>query len=199
MSLVPVLSSRSLKSFVLCAAILAGGCDRQSGAESQPQASQGASEALPGALGAEVITGGLDRSYKGAAIPAVTAKDGKGNALDLASLKGKPFLLNLWATWCAPCIAELPTLDALHKGGTLRVVAVSQDLSAPEKVAPFLKSHDAPNLEPWIEQAADLSFAYGGNLPITVLFGSDGKEVWRWTGGNEWDSPEAMKLLAEAK
>jgi len=192
-----LLSSRSLKSIFLCpalgAVLLAGGCDRQSTDKAQPIASQAPSQADP------ALTGGLDRSHKGDPIPAVVAKDPGGKSLDLSTLKGKPFILNLWATWCAPCIAELPTLDKLEQSGSIKVLAVSQDISGPEKVAPFLKSHGAPHLDPWIEQKADLSFQYGGNLPITVLFGSDGKEIWRWTGGNEWSSPEAMKLISEAK
>jgi thiol-disulfide isomerase/thioredoxin len=192
-----LLSSRSLKLAVLGLTLVAGGCDSRGGDGAQPP--QGAETDVPEAAADPAQTGGIDRRFAGSPIPAVTVTDPAGRTMDLASLKGTPFVLNLWATWCAPCLAELPTLDALEKSGTIKVIAVSQDMGAGQaKVPAFLRKHDAPTLAPWIEPEGNLAFDFGGNLPITVLYDGEGKEVWRWTGGNEWDSAEARKLLAEA-
>ena len=143
----------------------------------------------------------LDRSHKGAPIPTVTLVDNKGETLDLASFKGKPLLINLWATWCAPCIAEMPTLEALAATESARVTVlpISEDVGQMGKVVEILHRRKLDHIEPWLDEKGDLGFKYGGNLPVTVLFDSQGKEVWRWTGGNDWTSPAAAKLIAEAK
>jgi len=188
-----VLSSRLSSSWLFNAAILAcalsvAGCDRQSGETAQPQESAVKAKA-----------GVIDRSHKGSAMPEFVLKDPAAKELRLSSLAGKPVLINLWATWCAPCVAELPTLDALAKQGKLRVLTVSQDMSDPAKVADFLKSKGGDALEPWLDPANDLSFHYGtGTLPTTILYDAAGKEVWRFVGENDWAGTEAAKLLAEA-
>lgn len=131
----------------------------------------------------------------------MTVTDTAGASLDLASLKGKPVLINLWATWCAPCVVELPTLDELARksGDSLRVLAVSQDMQ-PGKVAPFLKDRGIARLHPWLDEKADLSFKLGATtLPMTILYDAQGREVWRFAGGHDWAGEDAAKLIAEAK
>ncbi|GGN59693.1 MAG: thiol:disulfide interchange protein [Novosphingobium sp.] len=194
-------SAISLKSLVLCSiagavTLLAGGCDRQSGEDAQQQASPGAAQ------GKDVAVEKLDRSHKGEPLPDITLVDPTGESLDLSSLKGKPLLINLWATWCAPCIAEMPTLDALiDREQELGVVVlpISQDMEQDDKVVEILRRRKLDNIQPWIDEKGDLGFQYGGNLPMTIMFDAQGKEVWRYTGGNDWTSPEALKLIKEAK
>ncbi|MEO5597762.1 MAG: TlpA disulfide reductase family protein, partial [Novosphingobium sp.] len=132
-----MLLSESLKSGFLGLAVLAplllGGCDRQSSDKAQPGAATSAS--------ARAETTGLDRSHKGSAMPDMTFSDPAGRKLSLASLKGKPLLINLWATWCAPCVAELPMLDQIAASGKIKVIAVSQDTGKPGEVGDFLKTH----------------------------------------------------------
>ena len=171
-------------------AAVVGGCDRQSDKAAQPAASAPAGS----------VSAGIDRSQNGSTLPNLTLTDPAGGKLPLASLKGKPVLINLWATWCAPCVAELPTLDKLAARGAVRVVTVSQDAGDPAKVAVFLKDKGLTRLPAWLDPDNDLSFHYAtGTLPTTVLYDSAGREVWRFVGEHDWGSPETAKLLAEAR
>ncbi len=205
------LSSRSLTLAVLglaaTASSLLGGCDRQSAEQAQPQAaagaggsaaaSGGARDAVP--AGAE-LKGRIDRSRKGSALPDLTLTDAAGRELRLPSLKGKPLLLNLWATWCAPCVVELPMLDKLAatRGGELRVLTVSQDMQQTEKVAPFLAERGLARLEPWLDPKTDLAFHYdAATLPTTILYDAQGREVWRYVGAHDWSGADAAAMLAE--
>ncbi len=186
-----MLLSRPLKTAVLAFALLAGACDRQSGTEPQPQPSVASSKP----------TGSADRSRKGSELPDLALSDADGNTLRLRSLAGKPVLVNLWATWCAPCVTELPTLNAIANRAdmNLAVVTISQDSGAPGKVREFLDQRGLAQLPAWLDPDNDLSFHYGvGTLPLTVLYDAKGREVWRFAGGQEWDSADAAKLLAEA-
>jgi thiol-disulfide isomerase/thioredoxin len=195
MVLEPVLLfSRSLKLAVLGCALLAGGCDRQS--DTAAQQSPASSEAP----GGEAMTGQLDRSHKGSPLPDFTVRDANGKQLALPSLKGKPTLINLWATWCGPCVAELPALGklAVERVGELRVLAISQDMET-AKVAPFLAAHGVPQFEAWLDSENDLTFHYGtGTLPTTVLYDAEGKEVWRYVGAHDWANAETAAMLKEA-
>jgi len=195
-----LLLSRSLKPAVLAVCLLAAGCDRHSEGAAQPGAS-----GTPGADAAQTGPSdgparGVDRSHKGSESPALTVADPSGRKLALADLRGKPVLINLWATWCAPCVAELPTLQALAGKGTVRVLAISQDSGDPAAVAKFLADRKLDRLEPWIDPDSDLSFHYNtGILPTTVLYDSSGREVWRYAGEHDWSGPEAAALIAEAR
>lgn len=189
-----MLLSRSLKLFVLgCCLLAVGGCDRQGGA-----GAQGGSSASPPAEPSRPVKG-IDRSHKGSAAPTMTLTDPTGRKLNFASLAGKPFLVNLWATWCAPCVTELPTLDKLAQSGRMRVITVSQDSGEPGKVGQFLRDKGLVRLEPWLDPENDLSFHYAtGTLPTTVLYDAQGREVWRFVGEHDWSGTETQALLAEA-
>ncbi len=123
-----------------------------------------------------------------------------GKKLTLADFAGKPILLNLWATWCAPCVKEMPTLDALAvaKGDALQVLTISQDLKGAELVTPFFEKAMFKKLQPWLDTDIAWSMKLGANLPMTILFDSSGKEVWRVSGGMDWTSAKAAALIAEA-
>jgi thiol-disulfide isomerase/thioredoxin len=186
-----VLSSRLVKIAILGCALLVAGCDRQSGPEAQPQAS-----------GAAATAGSVDRSHKGSELPDFVLTDPAGKRLDLKRLKGKPVLINLWATWCAPCVAELPALDRLAGvlDGKVRVLTVNQDTGQPEKAGQFLKERGVTRLEPWLDREGDLAFHYEApSLPMTVLYDSSGREVWRIAAPKEWGDAGTLALIGEAQ
>jgi thiol-disulfide isomerase/thioredoxin len=183
-----LLSSRSLTIPALALSLLLGGCDRQSGGQAQPEPS------------AKAAAGATDHSHQGSELPDFTFKDAAGGEIQLKQLKGKPLLINLWATWCAPCVAELPALDRLAARGQIRVLTVSQDMAQPEKIAPFMGQLGVTRLGAWLDPANELAFHYGGvSLPTSILYDARGREVWRVIGPREWDDAESAALLAEAR
>jgi thiol-disulfide isomerase/thioredoxin len=144
--------------------------------------------------------GMLDRSRAGSAAPATAFEDPDGEPATLADFRGKPVLLNLWATWCAPCVAEMPTLDRLaaREAGRLHVLTVSQDLDGREKVEAFFAKQGYRNLETWLDpQMALMTELKAGTLPTTVLYDSHGREVWRMVGMEDWMSGRTALLLKE--
>ena len=185
----PSLSFR-LSLTLLASAALLGACSREEPAEPQVDAPQGG------------LTGEIDRSRAGDLLPAVALADPQGKSLNTGALSGTPLLLNLWATWCAPCVEEMPLLDKLAGDyeGKLRVVVASQDLQGAEKVVPFFEKARFAHLEPWLDRGNLLSTAFGGDgvLPTTVLYDASGQEVARVVGGFDWQSPEAKALVDEA-
>jgi thiol-disulfide isomerase/thioredoxin len=184
----------SLIALTATLALVLAGCDRQSAEPAQPQESAAANKTD--------LTGEIDRTYAGQAAPAITLSDPAGTTLALGELKGKPTLINLWATWCVPCVTEMPLLNdlAAELGDGVRVLTVNEDLKGAEVVEPFFAERDLAKLSKWMDPKNDLVIAYGGNasLPLTVMYDADGKEVWRFTGGYDWSSAEARELIAEA-
>ena len=143
----------------------------------------------------------MTRQFAGTPIPDLQLRDPAGEELDLGAQDG-PVLLNLWATWCGPCVKEMPQLDALaaELEGEVRVITVSQDIRGAEVVVPFFAKGGYQRLEPWLDPDAALSaqFTPEGALPLTILFDATGKEVLRVAGGYDWGSPEAAALVRDA-
>jgi thiol-disulfide isomerase/thioredoxin len=167
-------------------------------------AQQAANEAAPTAQAGPVK--GVDRSHKGSEIPDVKVLDAM--SIDLGSTsgvrylaQGQPTLVNLWASWCAPCVKELPTLQKLQdqRGSTLHVLPISQDDGPQRSVEAFLSQHQL-DFVAYQDPKMALSAALGPDtvLPTTILYDAKGREVWRYVGDLDWTGPEAAKLLAEA-
>lgn len=177
------------------------GCDRPKDADGQANATIAADNLSNAASTGEAErVGTLDRTHKGEAGPTNAFKAPDGTSTTLADFKGKPLLLNLWATWCAPCVREMPTLDrlAVREQGKLTVLVVSQDLEGATKVTPFFAKAQFKALQPYLDPDVGFSTGYGVNLPTTILYDSQGHEVWRVSGDMDWDGDTAAAWIAEA-
>ena len=179
---------------LLLVATLAVGCDRQKADVPQAPVADAAQPTDSGK--------GVDRSHKGEAAPATMFKNPYGGDFSIAKFKGVPVLVNLWASWCAPCVKELPTLQKLEEAqaldGQLGVIAVSQDMAPQGSVDAFLASKKISRFAAFHDKEMALSSALGVQiLPTTVLYDGEGKEVWRFVGDMDWTSAEAKALLAE--
>ncbi|UVI40517.1 TlpA family protein disulfide reductase [Qipengyuania spongiae] len=154
-----------------------------------------------GSAAKPMTTGEIDRSMAGELMPAVNLDSVEGEVLNLGALQGTPVLLNLWATWCAPCVKEMPLLDelAIAMDGEIRVVTASQDLGDRQKVADFFDSRDFRSIEPWLDPQNRLMAALDIDLlPTTIMYDAMGQEVWRVNGDFDWSSPEARAAVEEA-
>ncbi len=111
---------------------------------------------------------------------------------------GRPVLVNLWATWCAPCVRELPALDRLAAAlPEVTVVALSQDMEGWRAVTPFVARQGLRHLVIRVDSKMGFGLAAGATgLPLTILYGPDGRERWRYAGDRDWSSPESRRLIA---
>ena len=149
---------------------------------------------------AEAATGRLDRSRAGSAAPSTGFEDPDGAPASLADFRGGPVLVNLWATWCAPCVAEMPTLDRLaaREGERLKVLTVSEDLDGRAKVEAFFARQGYRNLETWLDpRMALMSELKVTTLPTTIYYDASGRELWRVVGMEDWESGRTALLLKE--
>jgi len=130
--------------------------------------------------------------------PTTVFETANGDSFTLEDLRGKTVLVNIWATWCPPCIAEMPSLDRLQdlRGSEdFQVVTISIDRTKYEP-AKFFADNEIKNLSPW----HDGSYGIPGNLklrgyPTTVIYSPQGREIAILEGEAEWDSPEALALI----
>jgi thiol-disulfide isomerase/thioredoxin len=127
-------------------------------------------------------------------------QDKMGQPVTLDAFKGKVVLLNFWATWCPPCVAEMPALDQLQAdmgGDDFAVVAVSMDRQGIKKSAPFYRRAGITHLALYNDTRGDLMTAVKATaLPVTILLDREGREVGRMEGAAKWDSPEGKALIA---
>ena len=131
--------------------------------------------------------------------PAVSFVDAAGKSVRLADFQGRYVLVNLWATWCWPCIAELPALARLNASlPQERVTVLPIDLEELDaaKVGDFLKLYGVEALPIYIDRKLDVMRGFDVNeLPLTVLIDSDGHELARAAGPQKWDDPASVAYL----
>ncbi len=185
-----------LRLILLLLALLAtAACDKQKPQGQQVEQTRQAAEAGP--------VQGIDRSHKGKPAPDTIFHNPDGGDISLAKFEGVPVLVNLWASWCAPCVKELPTLEKLEQaqaqGGQLGVIAVSQDMAPKASVDAFLASRKIGRFAAFHDPEMALASALGLQImPTSVLYDAAGREVWRYAGDLDWTGAEAARLLAEA-
>jgi thiol-disulfide isomerase/thioredoxin len=133
------------------------------------------------------------------ALPDVPFLNGEGAQTNLASFKGKVVLLNLWATWCAPCREEMPGLDKLQTelgSDKFQVVALAIDKAGVAGAKKFLADIKAEKLgvyaDPTGKEGTTLKVI---GMPTTILIDAEGREIGRLIGPAHWDSPEAKALI----
>ncbi len=132
-------------------------------------------------------------------VPDVAFEDGAGRMITLGDFAGRVVLVNFWATWCAPCVREMPSLNRLQArlgGKDFTVVAVDEDRDGREVGKPFLAKLGLKHLDFYLDTGLALSQALGvRGLPTSFLIDRESRIVGRLDGVAEWDTPEAEALI----
>ena len=130
-------------------------------------------------------------------IPEVVLLDAQDGEHSLADYKGKWVVLNFWATWCAPCRREMPSLERLQAAmPELAVVPVATGRNAVEGIERFFGEAEVKTLPILRDPKSELARGMGVmGLPVTVILNPEGQEVARLIGDAEWDSDSAKAVL----
>jgi thiol-disulfide isomerase/thioredoxin len=130
--------------------------------------------------------------------PKVGFYDEKGMQLNLSAFRGKVALVNFWATWCGPCIEEMPSLERLkaaRESSDFTVVSISEDHGGAPAVDSFMAKHGL-HLDRYLDQNGTLSNALDiEGIPTTVLLDRDGRIIGRFEGGADWSGPDAAAVI----
>jgi thiol-disulfide isomerase/thioredoxin len=170
---------------------------------SQPQTQSTKELPVPSGPGSNALSQGHMAAFvfkkEPEALPEARFQDASGAARTLADWRGKVVLLNLWATWCAPCRKEMPALDRLQKelgSDRFEVVAVSIDRTGLAGARKFLDETKVETLAVYADPTTRLSSILKAvGLPVTVLLDAEGREIGRLLGPAEWDSEDAKRLI----
>ncbi len=133
--------------------------------------------------------------------PETPFQTANGSSQRIADYAGKQLVVNLWATWCAPCVAELPSLAALARGlaaESILVLPISSDRGGAKAVEAFYDAHGITGLPVLIDKEAALTHAFGARgLPSTYVIDGAGRIVGMEEGGMDWNTPDAAKAVRE--
>ena len=131
--------------------------------------------------------------------PDTVFQDEAGGEKRLSDWQGKVILVNFWATWCAPCRAEMPALDRLQAelgSDRFEVVTIATGRNAPAAIDKFFAEAEVSLLPKFKDERQVLARSLGVvGLPVTVIFNAEGQEVARLIGEAEWDAPEAKAMI----
>lgn len=129
----------------------------------------------------------------------ITFSDANGKGYRIADFAGKGVVLNLWATWCVPCVSELPSLAALARGVAgdgIVVLALSTDRGGAPVVQRFYASHAINGLDVWLDPKSAAAEALGlRGVPTTLLIDRQGREQARLEGAADWAAPDALAAV----
>lgn len=130
--------------------------------------------------------------------PEAAFTDLEGKPVSLADFKGRPALVNLWATWCEPCLKEMPSLDRLQVefADKLVVAAISEDRAGAKLVVPFVDKMSLKKLAIYLDPKSDMGHAlHVRGLPTSIVLDAAGLVVGKVEGGAEWDSEKMLAVL----
>lgn len=138
----------------------------------------------------------------GGEAPAYAAETLDGQRGSLAQMRGKPVLLNVWATWCHPCRQEVPALEELHKAygpRGLQVIGVSIDQGDQEKgIREFMREYNA-SYPVWLDPDGEVATTFSTvGVPNTFLIGPDGQVLWKHVGPVAATDPELRRLIEQS-
>jgi len=161
---------------------------------------------LPAGPGANALSQGQMATFvfrkEPEVLPEVKFQDAAGRERTLADFRGKVVLLNLWATWCAPCRKEMPALDRLQAqmgSDKFQVVAISVDRTGLPGARKFLDEAKVAKLALYADATARMGVALrAAGLPATLLLDRQGREIGRLLGPAEWDGEDARRLIQAA-
>lgn len=132
-------------------------------------------------------------------LAAIEFQDHHGKKINNDIFKGKISVVNLWATWCPPCVRELPQFDNLAaqlKGSNISIFAISQDKAGTKIVPPYFKKINIKNLEIYVDHQSTLMKIFRTPvLPTTIIIDKNGMEIARLVGEIKWDSKEVISYL----
>jgi len=130
--------------------------------------------------------------------PTISVVDLAGNTVSLSEFAGRFVLINLWATWCEPCLREMPSLERMQSrlGDKITVVAISEDRGGSKTVEPFINKLGLKSFKTYLDpkSAAGRAFKVAG-LPTSFLIDREGRVLGRIEGAAEWDSPKLLGVL----
>jgi thiol-disulfide isomerase/thioredoxin len=130
--------------------------------------------------------------------PSVTLTDASGSTTELSDFRGKLVVLNLWATWCAPCLREMPSLDRLQArfDDRIAVLAVSEDRGGAKIIEPFIAKLGLKSVKVYVDPKSEVGHAFDvRGLPTSFLIDHDGKLLGRVEGGADWDSAKMLAVI----
>ncbi len=130
--------------------------------------------------------------------PEIAFSDGAGKTFDLSDFAGKTVLINLWATWCGPCLREMPSLERLqqHFGDRLAVLAISEDRGGSKAVDPFIAKLGLKSVKTFLDPKSGVGRAFKvEGLPTSFLIDGQGRVLGRVDGEAAWDLPRMLAVI----